>query len=82
MLLEEGLRALAKKLHEARAKREELASRVSRVERLKACAARLHALQTQLAAMPEGERTGEAGRALRARLAETLREADELRGPA
>lgn len=82
LLLEEGLRTLAKKLREARAKREEIASRVSRVDRLKECAARLHALQTRLAAMPEAERAGAAGRDLRARIAEALREADELRNPA
>lgn len=80
-LLEDGLRQLAGKLREARAKRESLVGSRDRLDRVKAVAAEMRRLDAEVATLTDAERAGERGRRIRARLVELRAELAEIREP-
>jgi hypothetical protein len=72
-----GLKQVADKLDEVRAKRQELVRRVVRTERMTALAAEMRALRAELEGLDEGD--SEARNALRLRAARLTEEAQKLR---
>ncbi len=77
--LAEAIRALEGKLQEARAKGEALRARRARIARMKELQGELKALTAEMLAIPEAERAGARGSAIRTRFDAIQVEADELR---
>jgi hypothetical protein len=77
--LAEAIRALEAKLEEARAKGDALRARRGRIARMKELQGELKALTAEMLAIPEAERAGARGSAIRTRFDAIQGEADELR---